>query len=275
VSELVAVGKSGTAIRKANAEGRGALIGYLPAGFPSYEGGIDAIKALIDGGVDVVEVGLPYSDPVMDGVTIPRAAEAALAGGLRTRDVLSTVEKVAAYSDVPVLVMTYWNPVERYGVDRFAADFASAGGAGLITPDLIPDEGAEWIAAADKNELDKVFLVSPSSTDERIKLTTSNCRGFVYATAVMGVTGERDKPSDLAPPLVARTKAVTGLPVGVGLGVSNGDQAAAVASYADAVIVGSALVRVLEDGAGPAGVRRLTEALAEGVRREPSATAGR
>jgi tryptophan synthase alpha chain len=198
-----------------------------------------------------------------------------LAGGLRTRDVLSTVEKVAAYSDVPVLVMTYWNPVERYGVDRFAADFASAGGAGLITPDLIPDEGAEWIAAADKNELDKVFLVSPSSTDERIKLTTANCRGFVYATAVMGVTGEREKPSDLAPPLVARTKAVTGLPVGVGLGVSNGDQAAAIASYADAVIVGSALVRVLEDGAGPAGVRQLTEGLAEGVRREPSAAAGR
>jgi tryptophan synthase alpha chain len=275
VSELVALGNAGAAIRKANAEGRAALVGYLPAGFPSYDGGIDAIKALIDGGVDVVEVGLPYSDPVMDGVTIQRAAEAALAGGLRTRDVLSTVEKVAAYSDVPVLVMTYWNPVERYGVDRFAADFASAGGAGLITPDLIPDEGAEWIAAADKNELDKVFLVSPSSTDERIKLTTANCRGFVYATAVMGVTGERDKPSDLAPPLVARTKAATGLPVGVGLGVSNGDQAAAVASYADAVIVGSALVRVLEDGAGPAGVRQLTEGLAEGVRREPSAAAGR
>jgi tryptophan synthase alpha chain len=275
VSELVALGKAGTAIRKANAEGRAALVGYLPAGFPSYEGGIDAIKALIDGGVDVVEVGLPYSDPVMDGVTIQRAAEAALAGGLRTRDVLSTVEKVAAYSDVPILVMTYWNPVERYGVDRFAADFAGAGGAGLITPDLIPDEGAEWIAAADKNDLDKVFLVSPSSTDERIKLTTSNCRGFVYATAVMGVTGERDKPSDLAPPLVARTKAATGLPVGVGLGVSNGDQAAAVASYADAVIVGSALVRVLEDSAGPVGVRQLTEELAEGVRREPRAVEGR
>jgi tryptophan synthase alpha chain len=268
VSELVALGKAGAAIRKANDEGRAALVGYLPAGFPTYDGAVDAIKALVDGGCDVLEIGLPYSDPVMDGVTIQRATEIARAGGLRTRDVLSTVEKVAAYSDVPVLVMTYWNPVERYGVDRFAADFAGIGGAGLITPDLIPDEGAEWIAAADKNELDKVFLVSPSSTDERIAMTTAACRGFVYATAVMGVTGARDKPSDLAAPLVARTKAATGLPVGVGLGISNGDQAAGVAAFADAVIVGAALVRSLEEG-GPAGVRALAEELSEGVRREP------
>jgi len=274
VSELVALGKAGAAIRAANDEGRAALVGYLPAGFPTYDGGVDAIKALVDGGCDVLEIGLPYSDPVMDGVTIQRATEIARAGGLRTRDVLSTVEKVAAYSDVPVLVMTYWNPIERYGVDRFAADFAGIGGAGLITPDLIPDEGAEWIAAADKNELDKVFLVSPSSTDERIAMTTAACRGFVYATAVMGVTGARDKPSDLAAPLVARTKAATGLPVGVGLGISNGDQAAGVAAFADAVIVGAALVRSLEEG-GPAGVRALAEELSEGVRREPRAPVAR
>ncbi|MFI5692615.1 tryptophan synthase subunit alpha [Kribbella sp. NPDC051586] len=274
MSELVALGKAGAAIRTANDAGRAALVGYLPAGFPSYDGGVDAIKAMVDGGCDVLEIGFPYSDPVMDGVTIQRAAEAALAGGLRTRDVLSTVEKLAAYSDVPVLVMTYWNPIERYGVDRFAADFAGVGGAGLITPDLIPDEGAEWLAAADKNDLDKVFLVSPSSTDERIRMTTEACRGFVYATAVMGVTGARATPSDLAAPLVKRTKAVTGIPVGVGLGVSNGDQAAGVAAFADAVIVGSAFVKALADG-GPAGVRALAEDLAEGVRREPRAPAGR
>ncbi|MEU4193766.1 tryptophan synthase subunit alpha [Kribbella sp. NPDC026611] len=268
MSDLVALGKAGTAVRAANDSGRAALVGYLPAGYPSYDGGVDAIKAMVDGGVDVLEIGFPYSDPVMDGVTIQRAAEAALAGGLRTRDVLSTVEKLAAYSDVPVLVMTYWNPIERYGVDRWATDFAGVGGAGLITPDLIPDEGAEWIAAADKHDLDKVFLVSPSSTDERIKMTTAACRGFVYATAVMGVTGAREKPSDLAQPLVARTKAVTGVPVGVGLGVSNGDQAAGVARFADAVIVGSAFVKALDE-AGPAGVRALTEDLSEGVRREP------
>ncbi|ONI69555.1 tryptophan synthase subunit alpha [Kribbella sp. ALI-6-A] len=272
--QVVALGNAGRAIRAARDEGRAALVGYLPAGYPTIDGGVDGIKALVDGGVDVIEIGLPYSDPVMDGVTIQRATEIARAGGVRTRDVLATVEKITAYADVPVLVMTYWNPVERYGVDRFATDLAGAGGAGLITPDLIPDEGAEWIAAADKLDLDKVFLVSPSSTDERIALTTANCRGFVYATAVMGVTGAREQASDLAAPLVARTKATTGLPVGVGLGVSNGDQAAGIAAFADAVIVGAALVKALGDG-GPAGVRALTESLAEGVRREPTAAAAR
>ncbi|HTF06629.1 MAG TPA: tryptophan synthase subunit alpha [Asanoa sp.] len=271
MSEL---GHAGTAIRKANAGGRAALVGYLPAGYPTIDGAVDALKAMVDGGVDVIELGLPYSDPVMDGVTIQRAAEIALAGGLRTRDVLSTVEKLASYSEVPVLVMTYWNPIERYGVDRFGADLAAAGGAGLITPDLIPEEAAEWIAAADKNELDKVFLVSPSSTDDRIALTTANCRGFVYATAVMGVTGTREQTSDLAPPLVARTKAATPIPVGVGLGISNADQAASVAAYADAVIVGAAFVKALSAG-GAAGVRELTESLAEGVRRERGATVAR
>ncbi|ADB32131.1 tryptophan synthase, alpha subunit [Kribbella flavida DSM 17836] len=274
MNEVIALGNAGRAIRKARDEGRAALVGYLPAGYPTLGDGVDGLKALVDGGADVLEIGLPYSDPVMDGVTIQRATETALAGGLRTRDVLATVEQVAAYSDVPVLVMTYWNPIERYGVDRFATDLAAAGGAGLITPDLIPEEGAEWIAAADKLDLDKVFLVSPSSTDSRIALTTANCRGFVYATAVMGVTGAREQASDLAAPLVARTKATTALPVGVGLGVSNADQAAGIAAFADAVIVGAALVKAMGDG-GPTGVRTLTESLAEGVRREPTAVAGR
>lgn len=274
----VALGNAGTAIRRANDEHRAALLGYLPAGYPTYEGGVDAVKALIDGGVDVVELGLPYSDPVMDGVTIQRATEVALAAGLRTKDVLSTVETIAAYGadrGVPVLVMTYWNPIERYGVEAFTRDLAAAGGAGLITPDLVPDEAAEWIAAADQHDLDKVFLVSPSSTDRRIALTTAACRGFVYATAVMGVTGARAQTSDLAGPLVARTRATSELPVGVGLGVSDADQAAAVAAYADAVIVGSAFVKTLDAGTGADGVRRLTESLAEGVRREHGAPVAR
>ena len=152
---------------------------------------------MVDAGCDVIEVGLPYSDPVMDGPTIQAAAQRALEGGVRTRDVLRTVEAVAA-TGTPTVVMTYWNPVERYGVERFAADLASAGGAGLITPDLTPDSGGAWIAAADAHDLDKVFLVAPSSTDERIAMTTAACRGFVYATAVMGVTGARATTSDLA-----------------------------------------------------------------------------
>lgn len=260
-----------TAFATARAEGRAALVGYLPAGFPDVEGSIEAMRAMVDAGCDVIEVGLPYSDPVMDGPTIQAAAQQALEQGIRTTDVLRTVEAVAA-TGVPTVVMTYWNPVERYGVSRFAADLASAGGAGLITPDLTPDSAGAWIAAADEHHLDKIFLVAPSSTDARIAMTTAACRGFVYATAVMGVTGARTTTSDLAGPLVARTKATTDLPVGVGLGVGTGDQAAEVAAYADGVIVGSAFVRTLLDhpddrAAGLRALTALTEELAGGVRR--------
>lgn len=260
-----------TAFEKARAEDRAALVGYLPAGFPDVDGAVDAMKVMVEAGCDAIEVGLPYSDPVMDGPTIQAAAQQALAGGIRTADVLRTVEAVAA-TGAPTVVMTYWNPVERYGVERFAADLASAGGAGLITPDLTPDSGGEWISAADAHRLDKVFLVAPSSTDERLEMTAAACRGFVYATAVMGVTGARVGSSELAGPLVSRVRRFTDLPVGVGLGVSNGAQAAEVAGFADAVIVGSALVRTLLDAgsdrkAGLRALRELTADLAEGVRR--------
>jgi tryptophan synthase alpha chain len=258
-----------SAFAAARAENRAALIGYLPAGFPDVPGAIDAMKAMVDAGVDIVEVGLPYSDPLMDGPTIQAAAEHALAGGVRIADVFRTVEAVAA-AGVRTLVMTYWNPVERYGVSRFAASLASAGGAGLITPDLIPDEAAPWIAASDEHNLDRVFLVAPSSTDERIAMTTAACRGFVYATAVMGVTGARTETSQAAPPLVKRVRAASDLPVGIGLGVSTGAQAAEVASYADGVIVGSALVRCLLDApdtaAGVTATAKLAGELAAGVR---------
>jgi tryptophan synthase alpha chain len=212
---------------------------------------------------------MPYTDPVMDGPVIQRASDTALRGGVRLRDLFRTVEAVAA-TGVPTVVMTYWNPVERYGVDRFARDLAAAGGAGMITPDLIPEEAQPWLAASDAHDLDRIFLVAPSSTDARIASTAAACRGFVYATAVMGVTGAREKTSDAAPTLVSRTRAATSLPIGVGLGVSDGRQAAAVAGYADAVIVGSALVRCLLDAAdeasGIAALQRLTEDLAQGVR---------
>jgi tryptophan synthase alpha chain len=228
------------------------------------------MSAMVDAGCDVIEVGLPYSDPVMDGPTIQAAAQQALEAGTRTADVLRTVESVAA-KGVAVVVMTYWNPVERYGVDRFAADLAAAGGAGLITPDLVPDEAEPWLAASGQHGLDRVFLVAPSSTDARLRSTVEACSGFVYATAVMGVTGARQSTSALAAPLVTRARAVTDLPIGVGLGVSNGDQAAEVAGYADGVIVGSAFVRRLLDAeserAGLAALTALTEDLAAGVRR--------
>lgn len=259
----------GVAFEKARADRRAALVGYLPAGFPTVEGGIDAVTALVDAGVDLVEVGFPYSDPVMDGPVIQRAGEIALAGGVRPADVLRTVEAVAR-TGTPAVVMLYWNLVERYGVEAFARDLAAAGGSGLITPDLIPDEADEWIAAADTHDLDRIFLVAPSSTDERLAMTARACRGFVYATSVMGVTGAREQTSTAAPALVARVRAVTDTPVGVGLGVRDGAQAAAVGAYADGVIVGSALVTCLLDAADPASglaaLRALTAELAAGVR---------
>jgi tryptophan synthase alpha chain len=255
---------------RCKAEGRAALVGYLPACFPTPERGVKALRALVDGGVDLVELGLPYSDPVLEGPTIAQSHDIALRAGSTTAHVLRTAEAVAA-TGVPVVVMTYWNPVERYGVDRFAADLANAGGCGLITPDLLPDEAEPWLAASDAHGLDRVFLVAPSSTDERIALTTRFCRGFVYAASVMGVTGTRANTSAHAPKLVARTRAHTELPIGVGLGVSNADQAAEIAGYADAVIVGSAFVRRVLDARAiddeAAGVRALAADLAAGVRR--------
>jgi tryptophan synthase alpha chain len=260
---------SGEAFAQASAENRAAFIGYLPAGFPSYDGCIEGMRALVDGGVDIIELGLPYSDPVIDGVTIQAATERALRQGTRITDVLRTVEATAAMG-VPVVVMSYWNPVLAYGVDRFAADLAAAGGSGMITPDLIPDEAADWLTAAEANDLDRVFLVAPSSTPARIASTVAACRGWVYAASTMGVTGARVATSAVAPELVSRTREATDLPIGVGLGVSNRNQAAEIAAYADGVIVGSALVRCLLDApneaAGAAAVGALATELAAGVR---------
>lgn len=254
------------AFERAAAEDRAVLVGYLPAGFPSVAGGIAALRAMVSAGVDVVEVGLPYSDPLIDGPTIQDAVDRALAGGVRIADVLRTVEAVAA-EGVPALVMTYWNPLEQYGAERFAADLAAAGGAGSITPDLTPEEAGPWLEACRSHRLDPVFLVAPSSTDARIAQIAEVSRGFVYAASTMGVTGTRDQVSDRAPDLVARVRAVTKTPVGVGLGVSNGDQAARVAAYADAVIVGSAFVRrVLDSPDDLTPLTELTADLARGVR---------
>ncbi|MBC7592343.1 MAG: tryptophan synthase subunit alpha [Kineosporiaceae bacterium] len=253
------------------AEGRAALIGYLPAGFPTLDTSIRAIEAMVEGGVDIVEVGMPYSDPVMDGPTIQAAAERALAGGIRTTDVFDVV-RASVKAGAPTVIMSYWNPVERFGVDRFAASLAEAGGSGLITPDLIPDEAGEWIAAAEAHGIDQIFLVAPSSTDARLSMTAEAASGFIYATAVMGVTGQREQTSSLAPELVARLRKVTDKPIGVGLGVSNGNQAAEVAKFADAVIVGSALVRCLldarDEAAGLDAIRELAQDLRAGVEKK-------
>ena len=259
------------AFRRARDEGRAALVGYLPAGFPSVDGCVDAFIRLAAAGVDVFEIGLPYSDPLMDGPVIQAAVQQALEAGVGTRQVLDTVRRVVDETGVATLVMTYWNPVDRYGVARFAADLAAAGGSGLITPDLLPEEAGDWLTAAAENDIDPVFLVAPSSSDARLRTVAESSRGFVYAASTMGVTGARDAVSDRAGDLVARLRPFTGLPIAVGLGVSSGRQAATVAAYADGVIVGSALVRTLLDGPdGEAGgldaLGVLAEDLAAGVR---------
>ncbi len=250
------------------AEGRSALIGYLPTGFPDVETSIAAMVALVEAGCDVIEVGIAYSDPGMDGPTIAAATEVALRGGVRVQDAFRAVEAISNAGGSAV-VMTYWNPVLRRGIDTFARDLAAAGGLGLITPDLIPDEADDWMAASEAHDLDRIFLVAPSSTPERLAETVRASRGFVYAASTMGVTGARDAVSNAAPELVSRVKAVSDIPVGVGLGVRSGEQAAEIGAYADGVIVGSALVSALKVGI-PA-LRTLTEELAGGVRQRITA----
>ncbi len=257
------------AFARADSEHRAALIGYLPAGFPTPRESVALINAMVAAGVDIVEVGLPYSDPLMDGPDIQAAVDLALRAGTTTEVVLDTVAQVAA-AGATAVVMTYWNPIERYGVERFAERLAAAGGCGVITPDLTPEEAGPWITATATQGLDRVFLVAPSSTDDRISVVASVTSGFLYAASTMGVTGARSQVSSAAPALVARARAVTDLPIAVGLGVSTGEQAREVAGYADGVIVGSAFVRRIltapDHASAVSGVAELAAELADGVR---------
>lgn len=251
-------------IDAAHDEGRGVLIGYLPAGFPDVQQSIDAVIALARSGADIIELGVPYSDPVMDGVVIQRATNAALDNGFKLTALFDILRGVTSVVDTPVLVMTYWNPVVQYGVERFARDLRDAGGVGLITPDLIPDEAAEWIAAADEYDLDRVFLAAPSSSTERLENAVDKSRGFVYAVSTMGITGARDDVDKAARTLVGRLKDVGAKRVCVGVGISTADQVRDVTGYADGAIVGSHLVTALNNN-GVAGVESVTSSLAAGL----------
>lgn len=230
----------------------GALIGYLPIGFPDLRTSIEAACTMVENGVDILELGLPYSDPVMDGPVIQAATVEALANGFTLADAFVALAEITSRVDAPVLVMTYWNPVLQYGVDRFAADLVAAGGAGLITPDLIPDEGQQWIDAAKKFDLDRVFLAAPSSSDARLDQAVRSSRGFVYAVSTMGVTGARSDVDSAARGLVSRLREQHCPFTCVGLGISQPDHVREVLEYADGAIVGSAFVRALTDGGVPA-----------------------
>jgi tryptophan synthase alpha chain len=254
---------------KTKAEKRAALIGYLPAGFPSKLDSIEFIKAMIDGGVDAIEVGFPYSDPVMDGPIIQQASEISLQNKTKAEDVLSLQTDVAKLN-VPAVVMSYWNPIERYGLDKFLTKMKIINGAGVITPDLTIDESGEWITNCRKTEIDSIFVVAPNTSDERLAQVTKLCTGFIYAASIMGVTGTRTAVSSQAKDLVARIRKFSNLPVAVGLGVSNREQAKEVAQYADGVIVGSAFIKLILENTDKrkalADVKQLAQQLSEGVR---------
>lgn len=255
------------AIDAARAEGRGAFVGYLPLGFPDLQTSIDAAVVLAENGADVLELGPPYSDPVMDGTVIQEATQTALAAGFRLRDTFTAVREITRRVDVPVLVMTYWNPVMQYGVDRYADDLLAAGGAGLITPDITPDAAGDWIAASERTGLDRVFLAAPTSTDERLDLIVSASTGFVYTVSTMGITGERAELDAAARGLVDRMRTRSPEPVRacVGIGISNAAQVAGVLEYADGAIVGTALVRSLREG-GLEGLAETSRGLSAGTR---------
>lgn len=252
------------AIAAAAAEGRGAFVGYLPLGFPDLQTSIDAAVALAENGADVIELGPPYSDPVMDGTVIQEATQTALAGGFRLRDTFTAIRAITARVDVPVLVMTYWNPVLQYGVDRYADDLLAAGGAGLITPDITPEAAGEWIAASERTGLDRIFLAAPTSTDERLELIARSSTGFVYTVSTMGITGERTELDAAARTLVTRLRAHGAEHACVGIGISTPEQVTGVLDYADGAIVGTALVRALRDG-GLEGLATATRALTAGT----------
>lgn len=257
-------GRVAAAIAAAKAEGRGAFVGYLPLGFPDLQTSIDAAVALAENGADILELGPPYSDPVMDGTVIQEATQAALAGGFRLADTFTAVRAIADRVDVPILVMTYWNPVLQYGVDRYADALHAAGGAGLITPDITPDAASEWIAASERTGLDRVFLAAPTSTDERLSMIVENSTGFVYTVSTMGITGERAELDAAARSLVGRLRDHGVENACVGIGISTAEQVSGVLEYADGAIVGTALVRALRDG-GVSGLVDEVRALTAGT----------
>lgn len=254
---------------KVRAENRAALIAYIPAGFPSIDGCNKVIAALAAAGVDAIEIGFPYSDPVMDGPTIQEAADISLKAGTNAQDVLAAL-KTAHDCGVATVVMTYWNPIAKFGIEKFAQEISDHGGSGVITPDLPIEESLQWLAASEKSGIHPIYVVAPSSSNERIAKVTAKTGGFVYAASVMGVTGARTSISVNARDLVSRIRATTQLPVAVGLGVSTRDQAREVAGYADGVIVGSAFIKLLlnakDEAHGLEALSTLAKELAAGVR---------
>lgn len=246
-------------LRERREANKGSLIGYFPAGYPTVRESTEALIAMAENGCQVLEIGIPYSDPVMDGPVIQRATELALANGFRIADVFQIIRDIRSVSKVPILVMSYWNPIIAFGLERFAKELSLAGGQGLITPDLIPDEAADWIKISDELGLERVFLAAPSSSQDRVNSTASLSRGFVYAVSTMGITGERTQLDSLARSVVSKIRQAGDRPTCVGVGVSNAEQVREVNTYADGAIVGTAFIRAYEEG----GIDALRSKVAE------------
>lgn len=252
--------KTSLRLKQNKESGKGSLIGYFPAGYPSLDESVEAAIAMCQNGVDVLELGVPYSDPVMDGLVIQEATNQALTSGFRLSQIFDAVAKITAAVDTPVLVMTYWNPVLSYGVEKFAKDLKAAGGAGLITPDLIPDEASDWLNVSDELDLDRVFLAAPTSSPERVKNACDLSRGFVYAVSTMGITGARDTVDNLAKQVVSAIRTASPTQnTAVGIGISTADQVVEVNTYADGAIVGSAFVKAYQAGGLDALTKKVQE----------------
>jgi tryptophan synthase alpha chain len=234
-------------LAQCKAEGRPAFVAFLTAGDPSLERTVSAALELEAAGVDVLELGVPFSDPLADGPVIQRSSERALSRGVTLARVLDVVREIRRKSQLPLVLFSYLNPLLQRGLERVAVEAAKASVDGVLVTDLPPEEGEAWIAAARSAELDTIFLASPTSPDDRLRRVAEASRGFVYAISRTGVTGERQALSDDARPLVARLRALTCVPVALGFGISTPEQVKEAAAAADAVVVGSALVRFLEE----------------------------
>ncbi len=237
----------GERLARRKQDGRPAFVAFLTAGDPSLDATVGAALALEAAGVDVLELGVPFSDPLADGPVIQRSSERALARGVTLARVLETVARIREKSELPLVLFSYLNPLLQRGVERVLQDAARAGVDGVLVTDLPPEEAGEWIKAARAAGIDTVFLASPTSPDERLRLVAEASRGFVYAVSRTGVTGERQALSDDARPLVERLRALTDVPVALGFGISTPEQVKEASAVADAVVVGSALVRFLEE----------------------------
>ena len=234
-------------LRKENAK---ALIPFIMAGDPDIPKSIEIVLALAEAGADVIELGVPFSEPIADGPVVQRAGERALKQGAYLPAILDMVRQIRTRSEVPLLLFSYLNPILRYGLDRFAADAVAAGADGALITDLSVEEAEPFVAGMRRHGLDTVFLAAPTSTDARLRRVAELSTGFVYAITRMGVTGAREQLSDAITPLVDRLRACTDLPIAAGFGISRPEHLAALAPLVDGVVVGSALVRCLEEHAG-------------------------